>query len=186
LNHIIKQQSWYPQIFRNCIFNIEDSLIADQDRAQIFDGLRSKGRPSLGIFYQFLGMIDIEQRPNLNLEHYLAFLRQLNSNDFDRIFSDMFYDYGYGASGQVELDRFLKDYKLFLDEGDGKENVKGFEVLLYMFKCQGSWKVTPMYEQFFHRYPELGRAQITKALTATDGQLTNKIQQFCKRYDILL
>ncbi|MDN5423097.1 MAG: hypothetical protein L0G07_06795 [Chryseobacterium sp.] len=186
LKKIVEDQSWYPGIFLRCIFNLEDRYVSEKDHDGIFEHIRSKGRPSIRIFYQFLNRSKITDTPNLNLNHYLSFLRGLNTMQFEAIFSKMFVDSDYALYGEIGQERFLTRYSSFFSDGDSALTEKDFEILIYMFSNQGNLSVFSVYEMFYHRFPDIAKAQLKNAQKSNNPDLKNSINQFCRKYDISL
>jgi hypothetical protein len=186
LKKIVESQSWYPRIFLRCIFNLEDRYISKKDRDTIFGYIRSKGRPAIRMFNHFLNRRKITDTPNLNLDHYLSFLRSLNAMEFEHIFTKMFVDSDYAIYGEIVQERFLARYNSFFGDGSSSLTEKDFEILIYMFNNQSKWNIYSIYEMFYHRFPEIAKVQLQDAFTSNNVDLTNSINQFCRRYDISL
>lgn len=186
LKKIIENQSWYPVIFFRCIFNLEDQYVCQNDRDIIFKRLRSKGRSSISVFYQFLNRSEITDTPNLNLDHYLSFLRALDVREFELIFTRMFADGDYARYGEIGQERFLDRYNTFFDNEDSGTTGKDFEILVYMFNNKGKWSIFSVYEKFYHRFPDVATVQLQNALKSNNPNLKESINQFCRRYDISL
>lgn len=183
---IIENQSWYTRIFMRCIFNLEDRYISQSDREGIFAYIRKKEGPSISFFYQFLNRSEITETPNLNLDHYLSFLRGLSAIEFEVTFTRMFVDSDYAIYGEIGQERFLSRYNSFFDIKDSFLAEKDFEILVYMFNNQGKWNVFSIYEKFYHRFPDVAKSYLQNALTTNNINIKDSINQFCKRYDISL
>ena len=186
LKKIVEDQSWYPGIFLRCIFNLEDRYVSEKDRDGIFDHIRSKWRPAIRMFYQFLNRSKISDTPNLNLDHYISFLRDLNEMEFEAIFTRMFVDSDYAIYGEIGQERFLDGYSSFFIDGDSLLTEKDFEILVYMLGNQSNSSVFSVYEKFYHRFPEVAKVQLQNALNSKNTHLKNSINQFFRRYDISL
>lgn len=186
LKSIIESQSWYSSIFLRCIFNLEDNYVLEQDREDIFNHIRKKGRPSISIFYQFLRRSNIAETPNLNLGHYVSFLRDLESAEFEVIFTRMFVDTEYAIYGEIKQEQFLGEYSSFFSDKDINLIPEDFEILIYMFNNPSHWSVFATYELFFHRFPAVAKVQLQNAMTSGNSDLKNSINRFCTRYDFSL
>ena len=71
---------------------------------------------------------------------------------------------------------------------DGKDGFphSQFEVLIYLFPHKLNWDAKRVYELYHHRYPAEAKSQLETARSSKNTSLAFSIEQFCRRYDILL
>ncbi|GAA3952405.1 hypothetical protein GO495_12120 [Chitinophaga oryziterrae] len=201
---IVEGQAWFDSIYLRCIFNLEDQYISATDRTRIFAAIDTDRYSALKIFYSFLYRDRVTDTPNLNLQHYLEYLRLLSPEAFRKNFLDLFNDQEY-SHNSIHIDKFLAEIGNLLEPSNGKEdddsdgdddtpveNKTGnfphsyFEVLIYLFSHRLGWEARETYERYYHRYPDQAKVQLKAGLSSKNPMIISGIEIFCKFYDILL
>ncbi|TXJ27606.1 MAG: hypothetical protein E6Q24_07160 [Chitinophagaceae bacterium] len=199
---IVEGQSWFVDVYLRCIFNLEDKFITSADRDRIFELISSRRENEVRAFYSFFYRYRLKETPNLNLLHYLGYLRSTTSEDFDKVFLNHFTDNEYQFHG-IYLAALLADIEGHLDvaeisnkaqeenEAQVEEEEKDFphplfELLIYLFTYRISWNVNELYERYHHRYPSQAAAQLKLAFSSSNEKIKFGVNTFCRRYDISL
>jgi hypothetical protein len=184
LNEVITKQSWFESTYFDCIFNVRDSNISDEDIAIIKDAVFSKSKYSTNLIWSLLIRIRLDLYQKLNIQLLFIWLRELDSVQYKNIFISSFG--GRNIQNVIEEKALVDQIGEILEKRDLDSEVRLhnlFELLIYMF-LNGSWEITSIYEEYHYRYEENSKRFLRKALSAKNKLLVSEVNRFIKRYEI--
>ncbi|WP_310002648.1 hypothetical protein [Flavobacterium granuli] len=184
LKLIISAQNWYNNVFSQCIFNIKDENITQEDKETLKKSISDVNIKKKRLY---INLINRRGDQILNINFLFECLRDMNEEEFKDNFIKEFgkSTFRYDKINQDDLLRVLNERLYYEDLNVGNQHAF-FELLLYMFLNESNFEIKMLYEKYYFRNILNGKTHIKKALTAKNDLLINEINNFIKRYDITL
>ncbi|MEC4086235.1 NACHT domain-containing protein [Myroides odoratimimus] len=180
LRDIIQEQKWFSKVFSNCIFNVPDAEIIENDLKNLekifFDSHFFKGNVIINLIFN-------EKSKNLNIDFLISILLKMNKDEFKFNFTNYF-GINDREKNKINQNKLIETFKKYTDYSYGSYTHRFFELLIYMF-LNNNQIIIKMYEQYYFKNEEIGKKQLSRALNISKNtDLKIEIENFIKRYGI--
>lgn len=186
IREMIKNCSWYSNIFFDCIFSMDDGFIDEDDLNLIKEKFKEGIKYSSIIIMRLMHRYDEDYYKKLNLNFLINFFVELNDDDFNKFVFPIFdvdaydeehryYRYDY----QIwPIERLVNNLEDILDNNRLSEDPKLHNVFEFMiFLLPTSTSVGYLLMNYAPKYPKLIKTYLQRRLNVRSSTVKDYIQE---------